>query len=112
MSNETIRNNLVDSINELNHLLEVCQDSDQKFAIRMKTRELFQCLDKVIAATLDSSTQEFNDAIESLQVLTSEAKEAKADLNKIAETVKRAEDALGKVETLVKNVAGGISAIT
>lgn len=106
MSDETIRKNLVDSINEMTRLLEVCQDSNQQFELRIKIRELFQRLDRVIVATLDSSSQEFKDAIDALQALTKKATEAKDDLNKVAETINKAAEAVGKVEKLVKNVAG------
>ena len=63
-------------------------------------------IDRVIVATLDSSTQEFKDAIDALQALTIKAKEAKDDLNKVAETINKAAEAVGKVEKLVTNVVG------
>lgn len=106
MSKETIRKNLVDSINEMTHLLEVCQDSNQQFELRIKIRELFQRLDRVIVATLDSSTQEFTDAIDALKALTKKAKRAKNDLGKVAETINKAAEAVEKVEKLVKNIVG------
>lgn len=106
MSEETVRKNLVDSINEMTRLLEICEDSNQRFELRIKIRELFQRLDRVIVATLDSSTHEFKDAISALQKLTKKAKEAREDLDKVADAINKAADALGKVEKLVKNVAG------
>ena len=109
MQNETIRKNLVDSINEMTRLLEVCQDSNQQFELRIKIRELFQRLDRVIVATLESNTQDFKDAVEALQVLTKKAKEAKEELNKVEETIDKAAEAVGKLEKLLKNVVGLIS---
>lgn len=106
MSTQTIRGNLVDAINELNKLLEVCPDENQCFEIRIKIRELFQRLDRVIIATLDSSTVEFDDAIDALQDLTKEAKTAKTKLDKVADVINKAAVAVGKVEKLVKNVTG------
>lgn len=106
MSNETIRVNLVNAINEMSKLLEVCNDENQKFELRIKIRELFQRLDRVIVATLDTGTPEFDEAIKSLKALTKKAVEAKKDVNKIAETINRAAEAIGKVEKLVKNVVG------
>lgn len=103
---ETIRVNLVNAINEMNKLLEVCNDENQKFEIRIKIRELFQRLDRVIVATLDSGTPEFAEAIESLKSLTAKAIEAKQSLDKVAETINKAAEAIGKVEKLVKNVVG------
>lgn len=106
MSNETIRVNLVNAINEMSKLLEVCNDENQKFELRIKIRELFQRLDRVIVATLDSGTPEFDEAIKSLKSLTAKAIEAKQDLDKIAVTITKAAKAIGKVEKLLKNVVG------
>ncbi len=106
MSDETIRKNLVDSINEMTRLLEVCEDSNQKFELRIKIRELFQRLDRVIVAILDSSTQEFKEAIDALQALTKKATEAKSDLDKVAEAINKAAEAVLKVEKLVVNIVG------
>lgn len=106
MTDETIRGNLVDAINELNKLLEVCTDSNQCFEIRIKIRELYQRLDRVIVATLDSSTAEFDAAIVALQDLTKAATKAKDNLNKVATVLKKAATAISKVEKLVTNVAG------
>lgn len=102
----TIRGNLVDAINEITKLLEVCDDSNQCFEIRIKIRELFQRLDRVIVASLDPTTAEFDEAIKALQSLTKAAIEAKTKLNKVAEVINKAATAIGKVEKLVKNVAG------
>ena len=106
MSNETIRGNLVNAINEMTRLLEVCNDENEKFELRIKIRELFQRLDRVIVATLDSGTPEFAEAVESLKSLTAKAIEAKNDLEKVADTINKASEAIGKVEKLVKNVVG------
>lgn len=106
MSNETIRENLVNAINEMTRLLEVCNDENEKFELRIKIRELFQRLDRVIVATLDSGTPDFAEAVESLKSLTAKAIEAKSDLEKVTETINKAAEAIGKVEKLVKNVVG------
>jgi hypothetical protein len=82
MSTETIRVNLVNAINEMSKLLEVCNDENQKFEIRIKIRELFQRLDRVFVATLESGTPEFDEAIKSLKSLTKKAIEAKRDVSK------------------------------
>lgn len=111
MTNNTIRGNLVDAINEITILLEVCEDPNQCFEIRIKIRELFHMLDRVIVASLDSTTPEFDEAITALQALTTKATEAKLSLNKVAEVIQKAATAIGKVEKLVKNVAGVLSII-
>lgn len=106
MSNETVRGNLVDSINEMTKVLDLCQDSNECFEIKLKIRKLFQLLDRVIIATLDSTTDEFDQAIKSLQSLTLTAKAAQVDLDKVADMIKKSATAIGKVEKLVVNVAG------
>lgn len=106
MANETIRGNIVDAINEMNKLLEVCKDDNQCFEIRIKIRELFQRLDRVIIASLDATTPEFSDAISALKDLTNEAKRAKTKLDKVATVINKAATAIGKVEKLVTNVSG------
>ncbi|MEJ1355966.1 MAG: hypothetical protein RPU91_13925 [Candidatus Sedimenticola sp. (ex Thyasira tokunagai)] len=111
MSNNTIRRNLIDAINEMTQLLEACNDADQKFKIRIKIRELFHELDKVIVATLDSGTDEFKEALKSLKELTKQAKEARDDLEKVAKTINKAAKAIGKVEKLVKGVVGVIAVL-
>ncbi|CAH1202634.1 conserved hypothetical protein [Candidatus Nitrotoga sp. BS] len=106
MSNETIRGNLVDAINELNKLLETCNDENLKFEIRIKIRELYQRLDRVIVATLDATTTEFADAIDALKSLTAKANKAKQDIDKVAAVINQAAKAISKVEKLITNVAG------
>jgi uncharacterized protein (UPF0147 family) len=103
---QTIRGNLVDAINELSKLLEVCEDPNQCFEIRIKIRELFQRLDRVIVASLDRTTPEFDEAITALQTLTKAAVEARTKLEKVASVITKAATAVAKVEKLVKNVVG------
>ncbi len=106
MSNDTIRKHLIDAINEMSKLLELSTDSNQKFELRIKIRELFHRLDRVIIASLNPATAEFNDAIESLKELTNQAKEAQVNLGKTIGIINKATKAIQKVEKLVKNIAG------
>lgn len=105
-STDTIRTQLVDAINTLNHLLEVCDNVNDRFEIRLKIRELFHRLDRVIIASLDPKTTEFDDALMSLKALSTQAKTSKKNLDKVAITIAKAADAINKVEKLVKNVSG------
>ena len=111
MSDETIRKSLVDAINEMTRLLEVCVDSNQEFALKIKIRELFQKLDRVIVTALNADTVEFEDALSALQALSIQAKEAKDDLEKVAKTLQKASDAVTKVEKLVIGVVGILAII-
>jgi hypothetical protein len=106
MSDETVRGNIVNAINALTHLLEFCADSNQQFEIRVRIRELFCHLDRLIVAVLDSGTREFADTIASLQALTETAIKAKDELDTVTETLKKASEAVGRVEMLVRNVSG------
>ena len=106
MSNETIRQGLVDAINEIARLLEHCDDPNLAFELKIKKMELFHELDLVIVTTLTAGTADFNHALASLTELTAAAKAAKDDVNKIAVTINKAAEAVGRVAKLVKGVVG------
>lgn len=110
MSNETLRGNLVDSINKMTRLLEICP-AHQRFELRAMIRELMQRLDRVLVATLDSATPEFAAAIASLHDLKKKAEHAKADLEEVAATIEQAAVAVDRLEEVVRNVVG-VMAIT
>lgn len=106
MSDNTIRGNLVDAINEMTKVLDLCEDPNQSFEIKIQIRELFHRLDRVIVASLDPSTEEFENAIKALRVLTLTAKKAQTDLEKVAEMISKSAIAVTKVEKLIVNVVG------
>lgn len=106
MADETIRNNLVNAINDMTRLLETSISDDQRFELRLKIRELFRRLDQVVVATLESGTPEFDDALASIKSLSRTSREAKEDLGKLEEVLTRATETVAKVEKLVKNVVG------
>lgn len=106
MSQNMMRENLVGAINEMACLLEVCVDIDQRYDLRIKIRQLFQRMDRVIVASLDEHSLEFGAAIKSLAMLSEDARKAKDDLNRIAGTLNKASDAIGKLEKIVKNIDG------
>lgn len=105
LNEEPLREELVNSIGEMSALLEVCENPAEKFELRRQVRELFQVLDTVTIESLDSTSPEFREALTSLKSLTSEAKEAKSDLDRIVCATDKAAKALGKLEKLGKNVA-------
>ncbi len=106
MSNQTIRLGLVDAINQLMRLADACDDANQVFELNIKIRELFQRLDRVIVAELESSSVAFDEALIALDKLTASAKEAMDDTNKVAATIAKANDAIAKVEKVVTGVMG------
>ena len=81
-------------------------DANQQFEVRLKIRELYHRLDRVIISTLVSGSDDFKAAIEALDDLTKQAKAAKKEIDKIPETIKSATKAIKKVEKLVKGVTG------
>ena len=110
---DTVRGNLIDAINELSKLLDVTQDPNEQFEIRIKLRELYQRLDRVVVADLSSvtTTVKFRAAIDALKALTEAAKEAQRDVAKVSKAIRKAASAVGKVEKLVSNVAGTLPLI-
>jgi len=106
MLNQTIRGSLVDAIDAMTRLLAVCEDPNQAFELRIKIRELFQKLDRVIVTSLDSGSEAFEQALIELEQLTTTAIAAKEDLAQVTATLEQATRALTKVEKLVKGVIG------
>lgn len=99
---ETLRKNLVDTINELNKLLHEAISEEEKNQIRKKRRLYFTLLEEVIDQEIPASTDGFDDAIAALQDATKKAKEAKNDLSKVAGTIQKVADAAKQVEKIVK----------
>lgn len=106
MASKTVRSSLIDAINEMTQLLEKADDANQQFEIRLKIRELYHKLDRVIISTLTYGSDDFIAAIEAIDELTKQAKSAKKSIDKIPETIKSANKAIKKVEKLVKGVVG------
>jgi len=104
--NKTIRLGLVDAINQMMRLSDVCDDPDHKFEINLKVRALFKILDRVIVTTLQTTDADFEQALLALDALTQQANSATASLTMVAETITKAADAIGKIEKLVAGVVG------
>lgn len=106
MSNDTIRNGLIDAINEMTRLLEHCDDPNQAFELRIKIRELFHQLDRVIVATLDAATPQFNEALTTLNELTASARKSRQNIDNVSATITKAAETVAKVEKVIKGVVG------
>ena len=106
MATRTVRSSLIDAINEMTQLLENTEDANQQFEVRLKIRELYHRLDRVIITSLVPGSNDFKQALDALTELTKQAKTAKKDLDKIPDTIKSATKAIKKVEKLVKGVSG------
>jgi len=104
--NKTIRVGLIDAIDQMMRLSDVCDDPNQKFEINLKVRALYQMLDRVIVTTLQTTDADFEQALLALDELTQQAISATASVTMVAETITKAADAIGKIEKLVAGVVG------
>jgi len=103
MSNETIRKGLIDAINALTLLHEVC-DSNQEFTLRLKISDLFHQLDRVLMMAVIVEEAELNAAITSIKEVTEMAKEAEYALDKVTETITKAEEVASRLDHLIGGV--------
>lgn len=98
---ETLRKNIVDTVNELNKLLLKAEDDGERRDIR-SLRKLFMLqLEEVIKKELDANAAEFQSAIASLQEAKNAAVDAKADIDAIADAINRAVAAARAVDKVV-----------
>lgn len=105
MSTETLRNDLLDSIEEMRQLLEVSEDADQMFELRLKIRELSRQADGLTNTMLQSGSPAFDEALASVRSLAGRSREARDDLGKTARAINQATKTIAKVEKLLKNIA-------
>ena len=99
---ETLRGNISDAVNELNKLLVKTTDPEEEQKIRKLRRIYFALWEEVIKQEIDSKTQEFKEAIDSLKVAHDAAVQAKKDIEKVAEAINRAVSAAKAVDRIVK----------
>ena len=99
---ETLRGNISDTVNELNKLLVKTTDPEEEQKIRKLRRIYFALWEEVIKQEIDSKTQEFKEAIDSLKVAHDAAVQAKKDIEKVAEAINRAVSAAKAVDRIVK----------
>ena len=98
---ETLRQNLVDAINELNKLILATEDEEIERQIRWMRKLYVQLLEEVIKQEIASNTVEFQAAIEGLQAAKKAAVEAKEDIEKVAKAIERAVQAAKAVDKVV-----------
>jgi hypothetical protein len=97
----TLRGTLGDAINELNKLLLKTSDPEEEKKIRQLRRIYFTLFEEVIMQEINRGTQEFKEAIDSLEIARKEAVEAKKDIAKIAEAINKAIAAAKAVDRIV-----------
>jgi len=98
----TLRKNLIDTINELNKLLYLSITDEQIANLRKKRKLCFVLLEEVIEQEISDETDEFKEAIVALQEATSQAKEVKNDIEKISKAISKISKATKQVEKIVK----------
>ena len=99
---ETLRENIRDTLNELNKLLRKTTDPEEEEKLRKLRGIYFALWEEVIKQEIDNRTQEFKEAIDSLKVAYDAAVQAKEDLQKVAEAIDRAVSAAKAVDRIVK----------
>ncbi len=98
---KTLRRSIVDAINELNKLLSLTKDEEQKQAIYKLKRILYTLLDEVIKQDLSNNTPLFQDALESLKEATEVSKKAIKDLEKVVDAINKTALAAKAVDKVV-----------
>lgn len=99
---ETLRGNISDTVNELNKLLIKTTDPEEEEKLRKLRGIYFALWEEVIKQEIDSKTQEFKEAIDSLRAARDAAIQAKENLEKIAEAIDKAVAAAKAVDSIVK----------
>ncbi len=99
---ETLRENISNTINELNKLLMKTTNSEEENKLRKLRRIYFDLFEDVIKKELDNKTSEFKDAIDALKIAKNEAVEAKKDIEKIANAINKAVSAAKAIDKVVK----------
>ncbi|GAB2664122.1 hypothetical protein [Vibrio panuliri] len=97
----TVRQSIVDAINELNKVLPVIANDQAQFSMLMLQRSRLQRqLVLVLSDTLTGSDTDLSDALSALQEATDSAKEAQTDIanvNRMLGKMSKAIKAVGKV---------------
>jgi uncharacterized protein Yka (UPF0111/DUF47 family) len=104
MSENTLRSEILAALTELDMLLELCEDAQHSYTLRIYIRELSAKLDESILADLNSATPDFEAALNALRELTDEAKQARSKLDRVVEVINKAAKVVGRLEKLVKTV--------
>jgi len=98
----TLRNSLIDALNELQPLLTTDITDEERTTLRKRIRILYAQLDEVLVQDISDSTDEFNQALEALQNAVKVAVDAKNKIDKIANVINKTADAIGKLEKVLK----------
>ncbi|OLQ88042.1 hypothetical protein BIY22_07675 [Vibrio panuliri] len=97
----TVRQSIVDAINELNKVLPVIANDQAQFSMLMLQRSRLQRqLVLVLSDTLTGNDTDLSDALSALQEATDSAKEAQTDIanvNRMLGKMSKAIKAVGKV---------------
>jgi DNA-binding transcriptional regulator GbsR (MarR family) len=99
---KTLRESIVNTINELNKLMLKTKDPDEEKKIRKLRKIYFSLLEEVIEQKIKRNTAEFKTALESLEMAYKEAKAAKKDINKIKTAIDKAVSAAKALDKVVK----------
>lgn len=98
----TLRENVVNTINELHPLINKDIPEEEKNEVRTRLTVLYAQLEGIITKTIPNTTPGFDEAIKALENATKEAKKAKKEIERVAEVIKKTTDAVNKIEKVIK----------
>jgi len=98
----TLRENVVNTINELHPLINANISQEEKNAVRSRLTVLYAQLEGIITQTIPNTTSGFDEAISALESATKAASEARKDINKIISAIDKTTDAVNKIEKVIK----------
>jgi hypothetical protein len=99
---KTIRSGISDLVNILNKVRNNTTVAQEQIDLQKLINALFILWQQVIFDQLDKTTQDYKNAIQSLNDAAKEAKGALKDLNKVADAIKTATAAAKAVDKVVK----------
>jgi len=99
---KTIRSGISDLVNVLNKVRNNTTVAQEQIDLQKSINVLFILWQQVIIDQLDKTTQDYKDAIQSLNDAEKVAKTALKDLNKVTDAIKTATVAAKSVDKVVK----------
>lgn len=98
----TLREGIVNTINDLHPLLNANIPHSEKDQVREKIDALYKQLEAVIEQSINPQTDEFELAISALDSAIESAKSAKMDMQKTSETIQKTAKAISQIENVLK----------
>lgn len=97
--NTTIRHGLVEAMNDLAKLSYQVNDPVQRDVIKAQYDQLYTQFNHVIWTDMQRAfnSKEYKDAVDGLNILTQEARQAAKDINRTAQVIQTTANVMGKI---------------